>query len=208
MAYYLKNIINSPLKDVSKLKVTSGFGKRSYYDKYKDKYVSDNHHGIDIVGSNTIVAFKDGVVVAIRDSIKGYSSKYTKGNFVTIDHGNGMMSTYMHMKYKSIKVVKGMKVQMGDILGTVGSTGNSMSPHLHFAITIKNKWVNPEKYLISKNEQSSKYEYYIVKPKDNLSKIAKKYNTTWKSIYEINKDVIGKNPNLIKVGQRLKIKKG
>ena len=44
-----------------------------------------------------------------------------------------------------------------------------------------------------------------VKKGDNLSKIAKKYNTTWKKIYEKNKDVIGSNPNLIYPGQILKI---
>lgn len=47
---------------------------------------------------------------------------------------------------------------------------------------------------------------YIVKPGDNLSKIAKAYNTSWQKIYEDNKDVIGKNPNLIYVGQKLIIK--
>ena len=48
---------------------------------------------------------------------------------------------------------------------------------------------------------------YIVQKGDNLTKIAKKYNTTWKKIYEDNKDVIGDNPNLIKVGQKLIINK-
>ena len=47
---------------------------------------------------------------------------------------------------------------------------------------------------------------YTVQKDDNLSKIAKKYNTTWQELYKINKDIIGSNPNLIKVGQVLKIK--
>lgn len=57
-------------------------------------------------------------------------------------------------------------------------------------------------------EASGKVETitYIVKPGDNLSKIAKAYNTSWQKIYEDNKDVIGKNPNLIYVGQKLIIK--
>ena len=46
---------------------------------------------------------------------------------------------------------------------------------------------------------------YTVQKGDNLTKIAKKYNTTWKKIYEDNKDVIGNDPNLIKAGQVLKI---
>lgn len=47
---------------------------------------------------------------------------------------------------------------------------------------------------------------YTVQKGDNLTKIAKKYNTTWQELYIINKDIIGSNPNLIKVGQVLKIK--
>ena len=46
---------------------------------------------------------------------------------------------------------------------------------------------------------------YTVKKGDNLTSIAKKYNTTWKKIYEDNKDVIGSDPNLIKPGQVLTI---
>lgn len=48
--------------------------------------------------------------------------------------------------------------------------------------------------------------YYIVKDGDNLSKIASKYNTTWQSIYELNKEQIGNNPNLIHTGLKLRIK--
>ncbi len=46
---------------------------------------------------------------------------------------------------------------------------------------------------------------YVVKKGDNLSKIAKRYNTTWKRIYNKNKELIGDNPNLIKAGWKLKI---
>ena len=57
-------------------------------------------------------------------------------------------------------------------------------------------------------EASGKVEtiIYVVKSGDTLSKIAKAYNTSWQKIYEDNKDVIGKNPNLIYVGQKLIIK--
>ena len=48
--------------------------------------------------------------------------------------------------------------------------------------------------------------YYIVKDGDNLSQIASKYNTTWQSIYELNKEQIGNNPNLIHTGLKLRIK--
>ena len=54
---------------------------------------------------------------------------------------------------------------------------------------------------------SAEPEDYTVASGDNLSHIAKKFNTSWKAIYDANKDVIGDNPNLIKVGQTLKIPK-
>ena len=59
---------------------------------------------------------------------------------------------------------------------------------------------------IIKLTDNTKEISYIVQKDDNLSKIAKKYNTTWQELYKINKDIIGSNPNLIKVGQVLKIK--
>lgn len=56
------------------------------------------------------------------------------------------------------------------------------------------------------NKTSLNKVIYIVQAGDNLTKIAEKYNTNWQSIYEINRDVIGSNPNLIKIGQQLIIK--
>ena len=57
-------------------------------------------------------------------------------------------------------------------------------------------------------EASGKVETitYVVKPGDNLSKIAKAYNTSWQKIYNDNKNIIGGNPNRIYPGQRLIIK--
>lgn len=55
------------------------------------------------------------------------------------------------------------------------------------------------------NGSKSKNIVYVVQKGDNLTKIAKKYNTTWQKIYESNKSIIGNNPNFIKVGQQLKI---
>lgn len=65
--------------------------------------------------------------------------------------------------------------------------------------------INPS---ITTNDSQSNNEevIYTVKKGDNLSKIAKKYNTTWQKIYNDNKSVIGKNPNLIYPNQKLKIK--
>ena len=56
------------------------------------------------------------------------------------------------------------------------------------------------------NVENVSNNYYIVKKGDTLSGIAKKYNTTWKKIYNDNKNIIGNNPNLIKIRQKLLIK--
>ena len=56
------------------------------------------------------------------------------------------------------------------------------------------------------NNYSFLNEFYIVQAGDTLTKIAKKYNTTWETIYELNKKIIGNNPNLIKIGQKLQIR--
>lgn len=208
MSYLLKNVKNSPIKDKNKLTITSKFGKRRFYNKVSKKYESGFHNGIDISSSETIVTPYPGKVIEIRNSIKGYSKKYSKGNYVTIDHGNNVYTTYYHLKYASVCVKKNEQVSEGQIIGLMGSTGHSTGKHLHFGIKINNKWVNPEEYLLGKNlpnTKTSTNKYYIVKKGDTLTSIAKKYNTTWKSLYQTNKDVIGNNPNLIRVGQKLKI---
>ena len=56
-----------------------------------------------------------------------------------------------------------------------------------------------------KNKELDGTNYYIVKKGDTLIKIAKQFKTTWEKIYELNRDIIGDNTNLIKIGQRLKI---
>lgn len=87
-----------------------------------------NHMGIDIAGSlgNPVYATDSGVVVYAGWNDSGY------GNLIVIDHGNGWQSLYAHLN--SIGVSCGMGVVQGGTIGTVGSTGRSTGPHLHFEI--------------------------------------------------------------------------
>ncbi len=207
MTYTLNNIINSPLKNKTKAKVTSDFGKRTMYNNVTKKYETNHHNGIDIIGGNEIVSFFDGVVTSTRNNIKGYSSKYPSGNYVTIKHSECLYSTYCHLKYQSVNVKKNEIVSSNTILGLMGKTGHATGTHLHFGIKKNGKWIDPKPFLLNNTmETNNKKEItYIVKKGDNLSKIAKKYNTTWQSIYQKNKELIGNNPNLIKIGWKLKI---
>ena len=63
------------------------------------------------------------------------------GNTVVIDHGFGLKSFYYHMD--SLNVKEGDMVQTGDIVGTVGSTGYSTGPHLHYSLLVNNVFINP-----------------------------------------------------------------
>lgn len=204
MGKVIENLINSPIKGKTKLTITSEFGKRRFYNNITKRYETSNHKGLDLVGGDEIVSLYDGKVSACRNTIKGYSEKYSSGNYVTIKHDNGLITTYMHLKYGSVKVKKGNLVCKGQVIGLMGSTGKATGKHLHLGIKKNNKWVDPKEYLVSDTGDNSE-TYYIVKKGDNLSKIARKYNTTWQSIYAKNKKLIGDNPNLIRIGQKLVI---
>ena len=72
------------------------------------------------------------------------------GNYVTIDHGNGLYTEYMHMSMRDAYV--GQVVEAGQVIGYVGSTGDSTGPHLHFAVYLnglrqETDNVDPELYL-------------------------------------------------------------
>lgn len=106
------------------------------------------HAGIDIgsskVGKNingaAIVSSGDGKVI-----FTGWRSGY--GNTVIVDHGNGVTTLYAHQQSGGITVSKGQKVTKRARIGTVGSTGNSTGPHLHFEVRINGEPVDPMKYL-------------------------------------------------------------
>ena len=105
-----------------------------------------NHWGIDIGGDtgNPIYATDSGVVVYAGWSAVGY------GNVIAIDHGqnaNGqtVQSVYAHLS--AINVSCGASVYQGNVIGYMGSTGNSTGPHLHFELIIGSTKVNPHVYL-------------------------------------------------------------
>lgn len=99
----------------------------------------ENHSGIDIASSGIygakIVAADSGEIILSR-----YYGDY--GYCVMVDHNNGYVTLYAHMKSLSpLKV--GTKVNKGDTIGYVGSTGASTGPHLHFEVQKNGKTVDP-----------------------------------------------------------------
>ena len=116
--------------------VTSPFGDRNS----PTAGASSNHKGIDIGASSgsPIVAAAAGTV-----TVSTYSE--SAGNYVTIDHGNGFYTVYMHASARYVKV--GQKVSAGQQIAAVGSTGYSTGPHLHFGVMKNGVYVNPMNYL-------------------------------------------------------------
>ena len=97
------------------------------------------HKGLDIAASsgNPVIAAASGTVV------KSYfSSSY--GNYVVISHGGGLMTAYAHMTRRLVSA--GQTVAAGQQVGTVGSTGNSTGPHLHFEVYVGGSTTNPMNY--------------------------------------------------------------
>lgn len=98
------------------------------------------HNGLDIAastGSSIVAAYKGTVVGA------GYNS--SMGNYVMIDHGDGLYTIYMHAS--ALYVSTGQNVAKGDKIAAVGSTGRSTGPHLHFGVRLKGSYVNPHNYV-------------------------------------------------------------
>lgn len=120
---------------------------------YEDAYISSSfktrwgkqHNGIDTcrwAGTHgaDVIAVKAGTVEVAN---WGWGGGY--GNYVVINHGNGVLTYYAHLS--NIRVSVGQRVRQGDVIGNAGNTGYSFGAHLHFGLMINGGWVNPVNYL-------------------------------------------------------------
>ena len=116
-------------------RIVSGYGMR-YHPILKYRRM---HWGIDITAPSgtPIYATADGTV-----NFNGRKGGY--GKTCMVDHGYGYQTLYGHMK--TITVRKGQRVKRGEIIGYVGSTGLSQSPHVHYEVIYNDKKVNPVNY--------------------------------------------------------------
>jgi len=114
------------------------------YPSYK------GHTGIDVninVTGKSVVAVKSGTVV-ISKAMKNADGSYRSyGEYVVINHHDGTMTLYAHMLSGSRTVSLGQEVSQGQVIGTVGSTGNSTGTHLHFEVRVGGSPINPISYL-------------------------------------------------------------
>lgn len=95
------------------------------------------HNGIDIAvpKGTPVKAMTDGIVRLSADNF------YYSGNYILLDHGQGLNSVYLHLDTSYVK--EGQKVAKGEIIGKVGTTGRSTGPHLHWGVQWFNKRIDP-----------------------------------------------------------------
>ncbi len=132
-----------PLAGRTKSDITTGF------------YGYKNHNGVDFarnskgaVAGLPVLAAKSGTV-SISKALKRTDGSYKSyGEYIVINHGDGTLTLYAHMQAGSRKVQKGDYVSQGQVIGNVGSTGNSSGPHLHFEVrNSSGGYLNPTNYL-------------------------------------------------------------
>ncbi len=121
----------------SSTKISSGFGNRFHPVKKIEKF----HRGIDIPAKKgeTVVAAHNGIVIDIGFKSSSY------GHYIIIENTGGMVTTYAQLD--SISVHLGENVLMKQSIGTIGSSGNSTAPHLHFEVKRLNRSIDPESLL-------------------------------------------------------------
>lgn len=125
-------LLTAPLEPPIGGRVTSGYGWREHPITGND----DFHRGIDIAGArgSAIHAVLPGVVAEI-----GESAIY--GNYIRMDHGHGLQTAYSHCE--TIVARQGENLRKGELLATVGSTGVSTGPHVHFEILMNGMYYDP-----------------------------------------------------------------
>lgn len=146
----------APIENFELEKLVSGFGVR-INPFHKGKY---HHDGVDIAAprGTGVVATAPGRVLITKKSelVAGY------GHYVEIDHGNGYITRYSHLE--EIEVRTGQKIEKGQRLGTIGSSGGSIAPHLHYEVMKNGVNLDPIKFFME-GISSGQYEALV-----NLSK--------------------------------------
>lgn len=148
-----------PIAQLELDKLVSGFGKR-VNPFHKGMY---KHEGIDFAAARgtAVLAAADGqVVVANTSSLQaGY------GSIIEINHGNGFSTRYAHLE--NVNVSRGQKVTKGMNIGTVGNSGGSVAPHLHYEIIRDSESVDPALYIIEGLSGRQHYQLLELSKKQN-----------------------------------------
>jgi murein DD-endopeptidase MepM/ murein hydrolase activator NlpD len=127
--------------------ITQGFGPTPYVFEASYAGFPHFHTGIDLAVplGTPVFAAADGVVVLARPMADGGGQLVGYGNYVIIQHDAGLKTLYGHLL--AIGVKEGDVIKRGQLVGLVGSTGNSTGPHTHFEVRIENSPVDPMQML-------------------------------------------------------------
>jgi murein DD-endopeptidase MepM/ murein hydrolase activator NlpD len=130
----IQPIANKDLK-----RFASGFGMRTH-PIYK---MQKPHTGVDFSApiGTPVFSTGDGKVIKVERSGRGY------GNEIEIDHGHNYITKYAHLSTMDVRV--GQKVKRGQVIGTVGNTGTSVAPHLHYEVVYRGNKVNPVNFFFN-----------------------------------------------------------
>jgi len=123
---------------------TSPFGNQRVFNGK----VASTHYGVDLRGNE-----KTPVLSANAGKVAYAGNLFNAGNFVVVDHGGGIFTTYSHLS--TVAVQLGDRVKPGQRLGQVGRTGRVTGPHLHWSVRIHDLYVDPLVFLkVSGNVRS------------------------------------------------------
>jgi murein DD-endopeptidase MepM/ murein hydrolase activator NlpD len=161
--------VRSPMKFSDMKRLTSDYGMRMH----PILKVRSMHHGIDLSGNigSDIISTANGRVTKVRISKHGY------GNQVVIAHSDGYETRYAHMADVVVKVDD--IVQAGDKIGTLGTTGMSTGPHLHYEVIKDGDTIDPL-FFSYKNTTDRDFDSYkqLLTALDNTKKTLGNYNNT------------------------------
>ncbi|MCK6419079.1 MAG: M23 family metallopeptidase [Alphaproteobacteria bacterium] len=126
-----KTLLTTPIDGA---RISSGFGMRRHPIMGYNKM----HKGVDFAASTGTPIYAAGdAVVDFVGRQNGY------GNYIRLRHNGQLKTAYAHMSRFARGINKGTRVRQGQIIGYVGSTGNSTGPHLHYEVLVNNAQVNP-----------------------------------------------------------------
>jgi murein DD-endopeptidase MepM/ murein hydrolase activator NlpD/cell division protein ZapA (FtsZ GTPase activity inhibitor) len=164
----------SPIPKEKLTRLSSNFGLRIHPITKEPKF----HNGVDIVAKKgtDVHATADGVVIKAEFDTK-------KGHYIQIQHANHFQTNFHHLE--KIKVSVGDKVNVGDVIATVGNSGASVGSHLHYEIQKNGKHMNPVKYLDYSNvdlERRNIYKINSHSTDDYINNITAKFNQMYKPV--------------------------
>lgn len=150
-----------PIRPWQADRLISGFGMR-VNPFHKGLY---DHLGVDLAmpRGTPVVATGSGVVRELKRSLlqAGY------GNYIEIDHGHGLVTRYAHLE--DIHAKYGAKVKKGEVIGTIGTSGGSVAPHVHYEILRDGKNVDPVHYMVEGLTSEQHYHLTLMSHKQNQS---------------------------------------